>query len=830
MALDPAVILSGPTALNVLLSSAGMMVGAAGLGALVWKPVGKAILPDLAETYLRDFLPFDRVLNDEQTIRCKDGRLVQVIALGGNDSGALSRRDKDQLFDKRKAFFDAFEEKTEVEVTAITLRRRTIVAADGRWDHSALQEMFDLYHAGFADSYVNSHYIILSVGSGTREGRAKLRDAVAHAMAALDDFAPQILANGKKGYSPLLSFWSEVINPGNPAPVGRQHHGISAGLCGGSVNFLDQGGVLEFRDGPHVTYGIAIGVPRWGENTAEMTVSRLMSLPCEMTIVHLVQPRPTLQAQALLDRKKKWALGGKFSKTVAEQFEAAETFLTPGSDARQADVRYQMTIFLYSPDRAELDGLVHRARVAVQDFGVRLVREASGAAERLWFSQFPGIRQFVHAQDLYSGNVADLLSLDAPAVGLERSDWSPAPVVLMRQINGAPYKFQFHISEDQEEVGHMAMFGPTGTGKSLFMNFLIAASLKIPELRWFRFDRDLGAFPFTKCLGSLGTYLALQTDLEERDSCALNPFQMADTAANEAFLLRWLRDRAKAEDDPKALDEIGRFIKALRQPGLKLEERSLAALINTTFSRDGIAYKNLKPWADPNLYGRFVNAPRDTFDPARGGRVVSIDVTQAFADEVLAPALSDYIIHRIMNATREAKIPFGIFVDETEPMVRASPVKFGGDLRRILQEVRRARGVAALAFQRPKAIAELGLQELILGQCPTLVFFRNPRATAEEYGPFNLTDAQLAIIRGKAPVVRGKKRYVLLVRALASRQESVLIDFDLSALGDHLRMLRGGRQAIDAVVAAQQMWGDDWLPHYLHDFGGLGEDDDDDGQ
>ena len=57
-------------------------------------------------------------------------------------------------------------------------------------------------------------------------------------------------------------------------------------------------------------------------------------------------------------------------------------------------------------------------------------------------------------------------SLEAPAIGLDRSDWCSEPILLLRQINGAPYKFQFHISDEQEAVGHMAMFGPTTAGET----------------------------------------------------------------------------------------------------------------------------------------------------------------------------------------------------------------------------------------------------------------------------------------------------------------------------------------------------------------------------
>src|SRR3546814_15961131 len=64
----------------------------------------RVVMPPPAETYLKDILQFDAVLPDGKTIRCKDGRLVQTVALRGIDYGSKTEPERRSLFAKRHAW------------------------------------------------------------------------------------------------------------------------------------------------------------------------------------------------------------------------------------------------------------------------------------------------------------------------------------------------------------------------------------------------------------------------------------------------------------------------------------------------------------------------------------------------------------------------------------------------------------------------------------------------------------------------------------------------------------------------------------------------------
>lgn len=794
----------------------GMAVSAAALGALLLKPVRERVLPRPGRTRLTDVVSLGRILADGRTLRLPSGRLVVALAIQGVDRTALSASAREELYHRLRGFFLALQERPEVEVRVLSLRRRAVMSMPTGWhDLPVVQSLMDRYLEGFVDAFTNDHYLVLSVRPQVPQARERLAEVVSSAMADLQDFGPQVLERGTEEFSPLLSFWARVLTPGDDGHVGADFgDDVTAAVVGRHVHFRPDG-VMEFRDGPDVVYGAALSVPKWGEETHAAMMSALLGVPVEVTVLQTVRPYAVLEAQARVQAKRRWKLGGVLDRTggITQQFDEAEALLQPGQDHRESQLAYEATVFVYARDPADLEDHIQQIRQATRPFGARLVRLSLGGAERRWLAQVPGRLEWLHAQDFWSANVAQLASFESPATGFARSDWCDEPYLLMRQVSGTPYSFQFHVSPEPEEVGHTAIFGPTGSGKTLLVNMLIAAGLRFPGLTWYRFDRDQQAWPFVQALGSWGEYLALQTHVAgEDEALSINPFQMPLTAENKAFLHRWLRALSGAPAEAaETNEEIARFVSALER--VPLARRSLAELHRTVFTRGGPVEEGLRPWADPEVFGGYINAEQDTFDPAAGARCIAIDVTSIIRDEVLAPAVMDYFFHRIMRTVQERSAPWGVFVDETEPLVRASEA-FRNQLRIILQEARRSRGLAVLAFQRPVAIRELGLEELILGQCKTLIFLRNPRAQWPEYEAFGLSPSEFQFIRGRGAAAN-RPYAVLIVKETPRGRESVGIDFDLRRLGGYRDVLRGGREVIERAVDAKLTHGEDWVEHFV---------------
>ncbi len=109
----------------------------------------------------------------------------------------------------------------------------------------------------------------------------------------------------------------------------------------------------------------------------------------------------------------------------------------------------------------------------------------------------------------------------------------------------SPYYFSLHASDPSEpeggsrkDTGHTLICGPTGSGKTVFIGFLVAM-LSRQGVTQVIFDKDRGLEILVRALG--GDYLPLKNGL----ATGFNPLQLPVTPANVEFLKAWLRELSK---------------------------------------------------------------------------------------------------------------------------------------------------------------------------------------------------------------------------------------------------------------------------------------------
>lgn len=398
--------------------------------------------------------------------------------------------------------------------------------------------------------------------------------------------------------------------------------------------------------------------------------------------------------------------------------------------------------------------------------------------------------------------------------GVANSDWGPGPLVVFPTAQGTPYMFQFHVSDKPAAVAHTLTIGPTGGGKTTLFSFLIAQSLRYPKLKAFFFDRNKGAEIFTLAVG--GKYITMQgkeknTDpMEQSFQTHLNPLKMPDSAANRAFLRRWLAIISN-QNDAFAADEIARAV-SVNFDYLAPRDRLLKNLWESCFSSSGNMRPALKKWIDPLQYGHMFNEESDTLDLE--SRLTTFDFTEILQDEVLAPAVISYILHRINTTTVAGGNPSLIMIDETAPMLENK--MFRDNFIAGLQEGRKNRQAYMAAFQRANVLDKLGIGDVVRGQAQTVLFFRNPAADANDYAHWNLNPLEMAFIQGKA--YPNLKRAVLLSRPVTG--ESVILNTELGGLGNLLRLFESGRSSVLLAEELYKMYGTNFVSEYLKRQGG----------
>lgn len=800
----------------------GAVVSAGVTIALVVPQVMRRILKTPVESFLADYLPFDQVLHGNAILRLTDGSLVATIRVEGCPNGALDREARRDLFRKRKTWIDDLAG-TRVKVRVINRRKRRPISArvaPREADGPFISTMSNAWHESFAETYYTEHTIAFSIAGGDESARAELNEVVDHALKLLHEFSPRIVlhapAEEDDGASELLTFWAEIVNPAQPAPVGLSAvENLAEHLAGGTFEFDRDNGLLAWSSGPGTEcYAHAVAIPRWGDSTSEELVGRLLATEGEITILHRLSVLSRPVAQITVKRAGDLALSSYFVANIQDQIDVAMSAIAPGSATPMEVVIYELVILAFGRTPEEAHQVADEIRKTLVDYQIRASIETDLAIVH-YFSQIPGYDTEIRPMRLMSPAVADTVTFESWPRGDDRCDWGEGPVMLLPTEAGTPFSFQFHPKPNKEEPAHTLVVGTTGSGKTTALTLLATGALaRHPKLKVFVFDRDKGCLAWALSLGRSARYVPLQTDLPGVKAAQLNPLQLHPlNAENKAHIMRWLR-LLIGLTDPESEEIYARVIENL--PKLPPEARTLEQ-IATYFSNKSEARRHLEPWLNKDgPYGGVFTSVEDSL-PIDDARVVVFDMTVALKDEKLAPPLVADLFHRIFATCQRDEAPGLVIVDEAQPMLRNK--LFREEFERVVLEARKRRiGVVAM-FQRPDALEMLGdpgFAEMLRMQMPTWLLFPNPNAPRDAYQPFQLTDREWLAVAGRNPALHHLGRPALLKRP--SQRLSQVLDFGYLSLGDLQYCFKSGEEFWRMALRARSSLAPDQEAQFLESY------------
>ncbi len=762
------------------------------------------------DTRLVDFLPFSRLLDDKKTILCLNGTLVRVFKIKGMPVSFAARDTVKNLLDERKKWIDSLAE-ISVETRIFTLREKIYQEAKVNEYNKLLKNISEKWNKAQAEIFQNLHYVVLSVND-RKDAIKDLDTASSNLMAMLSNYEPMVLIEDGKNESPL-SFFANIINRvSRPSPVSTNmiYDNISELLVADEI-FFDNKGVIRFSSGNKQKYMAVVGIKQQAGVVDEQMLSDILSKNFEVNVVHNLFPISKLKAQMILTNQKNMASSTTFSYDVLRQFDDALALIEQGDEDHQTLVNYAETFFVSAESLSELEKSVFEIEKICRLYGITPVREG-WVAQSSWFSQFPTYDKYPRMYKMLSRAVATSFNFEKQPEGKSKCDWGDGAICIFPTYQGTAYQFQFHIDDADAAVAHTVAIGPTGQGKTTLYSFLAGQALRFKDLRCFFFDRYRGAEIFTYSIG--GSYINFQGDTKDDTAkkggttAYLNPFKIEDNPENRAFLRRWLKE-ITLNSDAASETEIARAV-TTSFDYLDISNRSLKNLYKSCFSPAGKMRRELFRWVDNNQYGLLFNNESDNLDLSN--RFTTFDFTYIFEDEVLAPAVVSYIMNRIQNITARTADPSLIIIDETAPMLQNA--EFRNNFVIGLQEGRKKRQAYLAAFQQPNVLDKLGIGEVVRGQCQTQIFFRNVQARVEDYENWNLTNKEMAFIQGK---IFKDLKYAILFRKPAIN-ESVILNVDLSGLGNYLQVFNSGRKQVLLAEELRKIHGDKFVEVYLDSF------------
>lgn len=787
MSVDVAALIMTPSTIGPIMAGAGALLSTVAAISLCVPKVSSKLMPLPKETRLVDFMPFGEMLPDKKTIATKRGDLIQIVRISGAELQVTNENEHHGLFTARRTWLSQVAER-KARIRLFTVRSAIKPGALLKHPIPYMAKLAEKWEKGFEkSSFHTDHYAVISVEKEV--GRVGLEEAVALTLASLQPFRPSLLT-AEKGESPLKILGRLASPISRPSPKFISGANVSEQITSDIVEFADdQTGLITWNSGPKKLYQAVIGVKTWGDYTEEKMLADLASLPFEYVVYHFIEPLNRAKATATVDIQYRLARTTLISESAQNQFDAISEIIAGGSEDTQVLCNYGLNIIVDADSPEELDKRLNSINTIAAQYEVTTVREGA-VSQAIWWSQFPTYDTLPRPWKPLAANVATLLAMQRNHKGAERSVWGPSPVTVLKTATGSPYNFVFHDMSDpgnKEPLGHMLVIGPSGSGKTLTVSWMAMMAMRHPELRVFFFDRFYGTEVVTRLCG--GNYVRF-----DDASCAMNPLQMELTPQNRDYLNTWLKlitgltDEASSEEFGQALDMLEYMPTA---------DRNLKKIWSTAFAPDSPARAAIRPWISDNQHGKVFCAGEDSMD--LGSRMTAFDFTNILNDERtdnLGPAVVSYAMHRTMDVSVNKGYPALYFVDETAPLLRNE--FFAAKFAAGLQEGRKLGQVFICAFQRPNAIEETPHAQTIIGQCATQIFFRNVRAKASDFKIFNLTGPEEDFVLGRS---HGHLNRAFLLRRMSETGgvESVIIDSDMSILGDGLQSFASGNASVRLI-------------------------------
>ncbi|MFT3906777.1 MAG: VirB4 family type IV secretion/conjugal transfer ATPase [Steroidobacteraceae bacterium] len=645
----------------------------------------------------------------------------------------------------------------------------------------------------------------------------KLADVI---VASLARYEPERLGTYERRgrqHSRLLEFLGLLIN-GEHQPMPLPRAPLREVLSTSRPLFGTE--VLECRMPTATRLGAMLGIKEYPTPTTVGMFDALLSAPFPFVLTQSFTFLTKAAGQGLLQRQHaRMANAGDFAVSQAEELVLALDALT-GNEFVMGDHHFTLQVLADAPSTRpadietglrELNDHVAQARALLADAGMTVAREDL-ALEAAYWAQLPGNFGYrPRKAPITSRNLAAMANFhNFPTGRAAGNHWGDALALLISSAQ-SPYYFSLHASDpadpeggSRKDTGHTLICGPTGSGKTVFIGFMVAM-LARQGVTQVLFDKDHGLEILVRALG--GEYLPLRSGRPT----GFNPLQLPETPENLEFQKQWLRCLVRGAA-PLSIREESDLDHALRGTlTLEPERRRLSRLIEfTDVTRSEGVHARLARWCESTGgdYAWVFDNPEDVVVRRLGSRpIIGVDVTEFLNNDLVRAPISLYLFHSVRTLLDGRR--FVCWADEFSRLLDdAAFEQFAKDGLKVW---RKLNGVFCCATQSPSDAIRSGIARTIIEQTATKVFFPNPDANIEEYrNGFGLTEREFLLIKER--LEPGSRMFLV-----KQGHCSVVCGLDLKGFDTELDVISGRISEVERMNRLIEVHGAEperWLPQF----------------
>jgi type IV secretion system protein VirB4 len=645
--------------------------------------------------------------------------------------------------------------------------------------------------------------------------------------ASLARYEPELLGvyqTANRWCSSLLEYLSLLFNAEGqciPLPTGP----LNAALATSRVLFGTES--IEYRSPAGTRVGAMLGIKEYPTPSVVGMYNRLLSAPFAFVATQSFSFLTKSTGQSLLQRQfNRMANAGDFAVSQAAELKEALDALT-SNEFVMGDHHFSLQVLADIVDTGAelaaarlkpLNDAIALARSYLADTGMRVAREDL-AMEAAFWAQLPGnfpLRP--RKAPITSRNFAAMSPFHNHPLGRAHGNhWGEALSLFVTSAR-SPYYFSLHASDpsdpdggSRKDTGHTLICGPTGSGKTVFIGFMVAMLARQGATQVI-FDKDCGLEILVRALG--GDYMPLKNGVPT----GFNPLQLPATPGNVEFLKTWLRELSREEQrsshrDANAVRESADLDQALRGTlALEPAARRLSRLVEFLDPTDpeGL-HARLARWCHSHRgdYAWVFDNPCDTVASRLSRRaLIGFDVTE-FLDHALTRApITLYLFHLVRQLLDGRRLV--CWMDEFWRLL--SDRAFENFAKDGPKTWRKLNAVMCLATQSPSDVLDSPISRTLVEQTPTKVFFPNSDADRGEYTQgFGLTEREYKLIKDQ---LEPGSRMFLVKQA----HHSVVCQLDLKGFDGELAVISGRTQQIQRMQQIISSTGADpkaWLPQFL---------------